>query len=64
MPTIEISSASLRASPGCLSEPRVHASQEEIAKSLDGNWHSELLFVMQQEVDMYDTYQKRITKCD
>ena len=47
-----------------LSDPRVHASQEEIAKSLQGNWRPELLFVLQQEVDMYDTYQKRITECD
>jgi hypothetical protein len=47
-----------------LSDPRVHASQEEIAKSLEGNWRPELLFVLQQEVDMYDTYQKRIAECD
>ncbi len=47
-----------------LSDPRVHASQEEIAKSLEGNWRPELLFVLQQEVDMYDTYHKRITECD
>jgi transposase len=47
-----------------LSDPRVHASQEEIAKSLEGNWRPELVFVLQQEVDMYDTYQQRITECD
>jgi transposase len=47
-----------------LSDRRVHASHEEIAKSLEGNWRPELLFVLQQEVDMYDTYQKRITECD
>jgi transposase len=47
-----------------LSDPRVHASREEIAKSLEGNWRPELLFVLQQEVDMYDIYQKRITECD
>jgi transposase len=47
-----------------LSHPRIHASPEEIAKSLEGNWRSELLFVLQQEVDMYDTYQKRIAECD
>ena len=38
-----------------LSDPRVHASHEEIAKSLEGNWRPELLFVLHQEVDMYDT---------
>jgi len=47
-----------------LSDPRVHASQEEIAKSLEGNWRPELLFVLQQELAMYDIYQKRITECD
>jgi hypothetical protein len=40
-----------------LSDPRVHASREEIAKSLEGNWRPELLFVLQQEVDMFDIYQ-------
>ena len=47
-----------------LSDRRVHASQAEIAMSLEGNWRSELLFVLQQEVDMYDIYQKRISECD
>jgi transposase len=47
-----------------LSDPRIHASREEIAKSLEGNWRPELLFVLQQEVEMYDTYQQRIGECD
>ncbi len=47
-----------------LSDRRVHASKEEIAKSLQGNWRPELLFVLGQEVEMYDTYQKRIAECD
>jgi transposase len=47
-----------------LADPRVQASPEEIAKSLEGNWRPELLFVLQQEVDMYDTYQERISECD
>lgn len=47
-----------------LSDPRIHASREEIAKSLEGNWRPELLFVLQQEVEMYDTYQQRIAECD
>jgi transposase len=47
-----------------LSDRRVHASQEEIAKSLEGNWRPELLFVLQQEVQMYDTYQRRVAECD
>jgi regulator of PEP synthase PpsR (kinase-PPPase family) len=47
-----------------LSDPRIHASREEVAKSLEGNWRPELLFVLQQEVEMYDTYQQRIAECD
>ena len=47
-----------------LSDPRIHASREQVAKSLEGNWRPELLFVLQQEVEMYDTYQQRIAECD
>jgi transposase len=47
-----------------LSDPRIHASREEVARSLEGNWRPELLFVLQQEVEMYDTYQRRIAECD
>lgn len=47
-----------------LRDPRVHAGRDEIAKSLEGNWRSELLFVLEQEVEMYDTYQRRIAECD
>jgi transposase len=47
-----------------LSDPRIHASREEVAKSLEGNWRPELLFVLQQEVEMYDSYQQRIDECD
>src|ERR1700681_1022458 len=31
----------------------IQASHEEIAKSLEGNWRPELVFVPQQEVDLY-----------
>jgi transposase len=47
-----------------LRDPRIHASREEVAKSLEGHWRPELLFVLQQEVAVYDTYQQRITECD
>jgi transposase len=47
-----------------LGDPRIHASREEVAKSLEGNWRPELLFLLQQEVAMYDTYQQRIAECD
>jgi transposase len=47
-----------------LSHPQIRASREEIAKSLEGNWRPELLFVLKQEMEMYDTYQRRIGECD
>jgi len=47
-----------------LSDPRIHASKAEIAKSLEGNWRQDLLFVLHQEVEMYDVYQRRIAECD
>jgi transposase len=47
-----------------LTHPRIQASRAEIAKSLEGNWRPELIFVLQQELEMYDTYQRRIAECD
>jgi transposase len=47
-----------------LRDRRIHASPEVVAKSLEGNWRPELLFLVKQEVDTYDTYQKRIGECD
>jgi transposase len=47
-----------------LSHPRIQASRIEIAKSLEGTWRPELIFVLQQELEMYDTYQRRVAECD
>jgi transposase len=35
-------------------DPRVKASEEEIARSLEGNWQPDLLFVLKQEQDGYE----------
>jgi hypothetical protein len=35
-----------------LSHPRIQASRTEIAKSLEGTWRPELIFVLQQELEM------------
>ena len=37
---------------------------EDIAKSLEGNWREELLFVLRQEVELYRVYQEKIAACD
>ena len=47
-----------------LSHPGIHATRDTIAKSLEGTWQPDLLFVLQQEVAMYDVYQQRIAECD
>src|SRR5207247_7746280 len=43
---------------------RVKASEEEIARSLEGNWQEDLLFVLQQEQDGYEFCQRQIAECD
>ena len=43
---------------------QIQASRGEIAKSLEGNGRQELLFVLQQEIEMYDPYQRPVTECD
>ena len=47
-----------------LADPQVKAPREVIAKSLQGNWRDELLFVLKQEVEMYRMYQERMRACD
>src|SRR4051794_20358710 len=47
-----------------LSDRRIHATKEEIAKSLEGNWRSELLFMVRQQLQMYEAYRQRIAECD
>src|ERR1700686_2932057 len=45
-------------------DPRVKASQLEIARSLEGNWQEDLLFVLQQEQSGYEFCQKQMAECD
>jgi transposase len=47
-----------------LVRPEVKATPDDIAKSLEGNWRDELLFVLQQEVELYRFYQEKIADCD
>ena len=43
---------------------RVKASEEEISRSLEGNWQEDQLFVLKQEQDSYEFCQKQIAQCD
>ena len=47
-----------------LAHPAVKASPQDIAKSLHGNWRKELLLVLRQELELYQTYQDKIAECD
>jgi transposase len=47
-----------------LADAQVKTSKEVIAKSLEGNWRQELLFVLGQEVELYGVYQDKIAECD
>ena len=47
-----------------LADPQVKAPKEAIAKSLEGNWRAELLFVLEQEMALYRAYREQIGACD
>lgn len=41
---------------------RIHASETEIAKSLEGTWKEEHLFCLGQALELYDTYRHTLQK--
>jgi transposase len=43
---------------------RIRASEEEIAKALQGNWREEHLFALKQAVALYDAYAEQLAECD
>ena len=43
---------------------RIRASEEEIAKSLQGNWREEHLFTLKQAMALDDNYGTLLTECD
>jgi transposase len=45
-------------------DKRVKASEDVIARSLEGNWQEDLLFVLQQEQDGYEFCQRQMAECD
>ena len=45
-------------------DKRVKASEEEIARSLEGNWQEDLLFTLKQEQDGYEFCQNQMNECD
>lgn len=47
-----------------LRDRRIHASEEEVAHSLEGHWREDVLFELRQVVEGYDFYQKQMAACD
>jgi len=47
-----------------LRDPRVRASEEQIARCLEGNWQEDLLFVLKQEQQGYEFCQQQMAACD
>ena len=47
-----------------LKDRRIHSSNSEIALALTGDYRVEHLFVLQQELALYDMYQQQITAID
>jgi transposase len=47
-----------------LKHPRIKTSTAEIAKALTGDYRREHLFVLKQELTLYDSYQKEISQLD
>ncbi len=43
---------------------QVKSSEDEIVKSLTGDYHEEQLFILQQAVELYDHYMEKIAACD
>lgn len=47
-----------------LKDPRIKSSTTEIAKALTGDYRPEHVFVLKQELSLYEVYQKEITSID
>jgi hypothetical protein len=47
-----------------LRDPRVRATKEQIAPSLEGNWQEDLLFILRQEHEAHRFCEKQIAACD
>ena len=47
-----------------LKNPRIKSSVSEIAQALTGDYRIEHIFVLQQELQFYEAYQKAIAECD
>lgn len=47
-----------------LRDPRIGASEAELAHSLQGTWREDVLFELRQALEAYDFYQQQLRACD
>jgi len=47
-----------------LRDPRIQATPEQMARSLEGNWQEDLLFILRQEHEAHEFCHKQIAACD
>ncbi len=47
-----------------LCDRRIQASREQVAHSLEGDWRPELLFALQQNLELYERHLLLIAECD
>lgn len=45
-------------------DPRCRASMDEIVAALHGNYRPEHVFTLQQNLELFDVYQRQLTACD
>ena len=45
-------------------DPRCHASEADIAAALTGNYRPEHVFVLQQNLELFDAFQRQLAACD
>ena len=44
--------------------PRIHASEDDVARALEGTWRPEHLFVLRQALELFDVYAQKLLDCD
>jgi transposase len=47
-----------------LKHARIRASEDDIAKALEGNWREEHLFTLKQAMALFDAYAEQLAACD
>ena len=47
-----------------MKDRRIKASQDDIAAALTGDYRAEQLFILQQELQLYEIYQQQMAACD